>query len=1392
MKTKQLLKSKEIILLLFLFLIIVKLGFAQNYSKTWYMDRKSIDFSTAIPTISSLPLATAPMNHVANGAYGITNNLLFYVNDEFVHDRNGNVIATFLPAFSTSVKIGPEMIITQVPGSCDNYYIIYTRQELYTGSSGIEIAISLSYARIDMSMNSGDGGVIFQDVQIGALLAARSYATLALSKLNSGTRNLFVARGYDTDPGLDLFRYSVTSTGITLANSWAFTTSDVYPSLEMDISPDQTMLALPNLRSPATVGTTAPDVTLFHLLPNGDLNPGLGVGGKTSISIDGSKSYTGVEFSPNSLRLFVGVKNIAGANIGIRWIDNLTSTPSVQPFISGATTYANSQLETAYDAANNYKIYAASTNSNLGYIDPLLLTPTFTANFITSTQPFVGPVAGANNPYVDIINPGFLVLPDQQDDENYDDRFPVTIPILCCLTSSDFTVSSYTANTTNGFSISNTQTWTATSNPFLYAYNLAHPSTPLASLSTVRISNQLIIPANFNISIVGMRFEYKPRTTELVGSTTVIHYGARAIVQNTLTTKGQLTLNSTTFTSYDGCGDGMWEGIEVWGNTLQNQSGLGVAQGRLNVNSGSFISNAYCGVYAGKKNTLYSIANPVTNTSGSIIVTNGATFKNNYVDVKFNPYNTANSVSSFRYSLFITDATLHPGIVTIPFTHIQLMDTKNIQFRTCTFKNAVPLIYPVTTSSGYGIYSYNTQFYCNPAITSTSGIGTGCTFENLRYGIYATATTTKTVTADQNIFRNCYRGGYIGNVSVPTFTRNNLFIYEFPDGTPEIQAAYGLYFDYSTGFKVTENNFYYNSHIVGTPDDVVGPFNVYGCIVNQSHPIRTICHATLPTIGYGGDEIYKNNFQEIFVATQAQGANSESNVSTTNPPGSGTNPCYGLSPVPNNIGLVYRCNNYLGVDKYNLRVTDYSLASVTGNIAYQQGTTVYPASNRFSQDLGYPTNTAPQNEIYFDASYSTTNPNDIEYVSQGNPSTAVVDRTQPNFYTPYTGYLNPTGVVNVPLTFVSLDATSCPSKINTGLPKISLGLISDAKTVIEAKILLLENGDADALLDLIATGSNGAILSGLMNQSPYLSDRIIIAALNKGLPPGHIKQIVIANSPVTAYVKTALNAVSLPNGIRNQINAAQTGISLRKNAEDIITDNYAARGYYYNEIIRYYLNDTLNEDGLDSIIKVVRDFDAPDNLCTITKAYLAKGDLVKAQETVNDVSLGGICNYLQTLIKIAQQYDNIYSVGRDMTIKSEVEAIASDKGDATSAGADAILKWVLENPFQEWLEPFHAFHSMTPLVDESTTSSIADVSEISVYPNPAHSIVNINYILPDDATQAVVNTYDYTGKLINSQSVYGNKGLTTVNVENLANGLYMYSILVNDTVVASQRIVVNK
>ena len=86
----------------------------------------------------------------------------------------------------------------------------------------------------------------------------------------------------------------------------------------------------------------------------------------------------------------------------------------------------------------------------------------------------------------------------------------------------------------------------------------------------------------------------------------------------------------------------------------------------------------------------------------------------------------------------------------------------------------------------------------------------------------------------------------------------------------------------------------------------------------------------------------------------------------------------------------------------------------------------------------------------------------------------------------------------------------------------------------------------------------------------------------------------------------------------------------------------------------------------------------------------------------------------------------------------------------------------------------------------------ANNNNISIYPNPANNIVNINYQLPNNATEAIVNIFDQTGKLINSQMIYGNKGLTTLNVENLPNGLYLYSVNVNSTIIATQHIAISK
>ncbi|HLG34563.1 MAG TPA: hypothetical protein VI757_06740, partial [Bacteroidia bacterium] len=200
-------------------------------------------------------------------------------------------------------------------------------------------------------------------------------------------------------------------------------------------SPDESMLALANFKQQSNFNINNSDVTVIHLLPNGDLNTSLGVNGLTRITIDNTKQYTGIEFSPDNLKLFVGAKNV-----GIHWIDIPNNFTPMGIISSLTAPYGNSQLETAFDVNGNYLIYAASSSTDLSAIDPFPAIPTFTSNAITSINPFV--VDPAASPYVQQQLQNFLLLPDQIDGEVYQDFAPdlPTEPNSCCLFNSDFTV----------------------------------------------------------------------------------------------------------------------------------------------------------------------------------------------------------------------------------------------------------------------------------------------------------------------------------------------------------------------------------------------------------------------------------------------------------------------------------------------------------------------------------------------------------------------------------------------------------------------------------------------------------------------------------------------------------------------------------------------------------------------------------------------------------------------------------------------------------------------------------------------------------------------------------------------------------------------------------------
>lgn len=91
-------------------------------------------------------------------------------------------------------------------------------------------------------------------------------------------------------------------------------------------------------------------------------------------------------------------------------------------------------------------------------------------------------------------------------------------------------------------------------------------------------------------------------------------------------------------------------------------------------------------------------------------------------------------------------------------------------------------------------------------------------------------------------------------------------------------------------------------------------------------------------------------------------------------------------------------------------------------------------------------------------------------------------------------------------------------------------------------------------------------------------------------------------------------------------------------------------------------------------------------------------------------------------------------------------------------------------------------------INESETLT----SSVNIYPNPTNDIVNLDYKFPENNEKATVNIYNYAGVLIKSFNIYGNQGKEVRNISELPNGLYIFSIISNNTQISQQKIIVSK
>lgn len=547
------------------------------------------------------------------------------------------------------------------------------------------------------------------------------------------------------------------------------------------------------------------------------------------------------------------------------------------------------------------------------------------------------------------------------------------------------------------------------------------------------------------------------------------------------------------------------------------------------------------------------------------------------------------------------------------------------------------------------------------------------------------------------------------------------------------QKSFGLYLQSCKYYKI-QNNDFLNSQ---------GYFDCIGIYSTSS--------------GNGAHEIYRNTFSNLKIGIAPQ----ENNSGLTN----------------NDDGLKMNCNTF-SFNEY-----DVAMMGNTPTVAYTQGAQPLP---QFLVRNFYGASCGNENQWFISNSYKA-----VMHASNAEPQTRPLP--QPDCSDLY---------VNVIPTSISYQPSHCPSTFGSSISDIK-SQISQLKNTIE---ILKENykqqldgGNTQNLLNFVNSNmSLGNLKNMLLNYSPYLSDDVLLAYLNKAqIPNGHVKELVIANSPVTIEVKNLIDSKNLPNGIKQEIDDAQKGISPRHIAELNISVHEFQLQSLISEEITYYLNDTLNANSIDSAIAIIKNERREHAACELVRAYMYKGDYLKATEIIDTLEtkpeFNDFCQFQKLLLELNTSVEKCYVIIDDPSKRQSLEADALDESKEHACHAQAILKQVLEYKYEE-LKLLPDLQSLR-IAAFNTGELVDDIAQdknfgISIYPNPTNNGFVVNYKNENDKN-ITIKIIDVTGKLIDSfeLSVNSEKFYET---SKLNNSIYFALFYIDNEMVKQEKVLISK
>ena len=808
---------------------------------------------------------------------------------------------------------------------------------------------------------------------------------------------------------------------------------------------------------------------------------------------------------------------------------------------------------------------------------------------------------------------------------------------------------------------------------------------------------------------------------------------------------GVLNVVNATLSSLDQCPNSMWDGIVLQGdaNADQGSGTVGLDQAYLNVTN-STIENARTAVVVANAFQMGSLSDvPNELRSGGIVRTVDASFHNNIYDVSFSPYeNHINSAVANNRSSFVRTKFETVGLLAdpekVPVYHATLALVRGILFSGCTFSNDLSgQMHYGCEDRGWGIRSISSSFRVQAHCNVPLAFGVPCAeanlvrsrFQGLHRGIRATTMDlSRTFSVSKAIFTDVHLGIRMDGIQDAAITETSFSIPRALHDD-EITTTYGIYSEQCTGYRIESNSF---ASMDGDPE----PRRAGIAIRNSGDNYNTF---------------YNNSFDGLKLGSVIQGDNANEKFTA---------------------GLEVKCNDY-GLSTKNK--FDVALTSYDATIQRNQGAAVQnpltdianPAGNRFS---AHNETDHPESDWYVGAS------NYVEYF----------------FHTPTPGNRTKPEYSNNPLELNLTDvnagwpgkATACPTAFTR--PKSQLreasGLahegLEDAKADYDAT---KDDGDTYSLLAYVEDPANSSlqVRNALQSVAPKVSAEVWQAAFERNpvMQPWHITQALLSNSPLQGEVLKMVETYALPSYYADLVYSGQDGDANLLTILQAEVAKYAAeKAEALTDLGHQSWLDSLDLSGsLDSLKLWHLGLPSDNSGITIAGVLSAQRDLAALELLAQMEEQSSTAPALYAVVKRFAEAEQQGGWNRPVADITYLEALATQREPFGSALAYGWLEALGQQVPEEII--LHPEDTPKRLARQGNQPVQWPTEvQLTIFPNPSNGPVFVGYDVPTGTGTAVLRVIDLSGRELQSMRISEGPGLSTIETEGWANGVYIAEI----------------